>query len=137
MSNRKPVTERMKVDYFLRVLLKCRQPGEEFFCPICFLDILPGDRIDWDHIQPISRGGEHSYLNIRPLHHECHKVKTFHPRSKATTLGGDNFEAKKAGRIARGGKKRKWPKMRSKPFSASHRPMRRSEPPKAKDINDG
>lgn len=62
-----------------------------------------------EHIQPISRGGTNDLANRRLNCIECAKRKTFHPRSLATTLGGDNFEAKKAARIARGGKKSRHP----------------------------
>lgn len=65
-----------------------------------------------DHIQPLSRGGEDTIENKQLLCTKCHDKKTFHPRSKATTLGGDLYEARKTERLRAGKKKAKkaWPK---------------------------
>ncbi len=64
----------------------------------------------------------------------CQTTLTHHPRSKATTIGGDNYEAKKIGRMKRKhavvhGRKRERPagpkrKMQGRGFAKVHRPMR-------------
>lgn len=53
-----------------------------------------------EHIQALARGGtdtlDNKCLNCKP----CADAKTFHPRSLATTIGGDNYEAKKTNRLS-------------------------------------
>lgn len=120
----KKVSERMKIDALLYLALasdyRAFVDGKQayaFTCPRCKFPIMPEADIRWDHAVPHGIGGAHHYKNIRPMCTACHAEKTFHPRSKATTLGGDNFEIKKANRMARGGKTRRGPAMRSRPFS--------------------
>jgi 5-methylcytosine-specific restriction endonuclease McrA len=38
-------------------------------------DIPPEDRMTFDHVVPISRGGEHTYANIWASCHECNTLK--------------------------------------------------------------
>lgn len=67
-----------------------------------------------DHIQPLSRGGTDTLDNKQILCTECHRRKTFHPRSEATTLGSDVYEARKTDRLVKGKTKSRsrWPKGR-------------------------
>ena len=45
-------------------------------CHICGDDIPIGKRqLAFDHVVPISRGGAHSYANIRPSHFSCNAKK--------------------------------------------------------------
>ena len=68
MTKRKAITERMKIDCLLfRANIKCS---------ICGDFLYPGQAIDWDHIHALVHGGDHTYLNLRPLHPDCHKPKT-------------------------------------------------------------
>lgn len=88
-----------------------RQDGKCHNFKSCGTKLAKGNYII-EHGVPLSRGGnnslENKYLNCL----ECADKKTFHPRSKATTLGGDLYEAAKTKRLERGKKKsgRKWPK---------------------------
>lgn len=114
MSERKAITERMKVDALLW--------RASFSCPICRLVVAPGQSIEWDHIHPVALDGEHAFMNIRPLHKHCHDRKT--RGTKATTAGSDIHAIAKVKRPARKlagtwrKTKRKWPsrKMPSRPF---------------------
>lgn len=99
---RKAITERMKVDCLLWHASLTPFPIR---CAICREPIIPMERergLEWDHIVPIALDGDHSYINLRPLHKECHRLKT--SGSKATSAGSDIHMIAKANRIARGGK---------------------------------
>ncbi len=74
-----------------------------------------------DHIQALARGGDDTLENKQLLCLPCHTAKTHHPRSLATTLGGDNFEAKKTARMENGGKTRRGPKIKSRGFAPGKR----------------
>jgi hypothetical protein len=87
--------------------------GHPFICRICGKPILPGQAVQYDHGHAVGRGGANTFKDIRPVHAEkratedgqgnridCHDQKTFRPRGGATTLGGDNYEAKKTNRMA-------------------------------------
>ena len=89
------------------------EAGHPFSCGICGKPVLPGQKVQFDHGQAVSRGGANTYQDIRPVHAaargtadgqgnriDCHDSKTFRPRGGATTLGGDNYEAKKTARLA-------------------------------------
>lgn len=43
-------------------------------CHICAGDVVPGE-IHYDHVIPLSRGGEHSYDNVRVAHATCNLRK--------------------------------------------------------------
>lgn len=83
--------------------------------PKCRKPLVKGDIIK-EHIQPCSRGGKNTLANKKLHCRECANEKTFHPRSKATTLGGDNFEFHKTNRLKRGPRKRKGREIRSHGF---------------------
>ncbi len=91
-------------------------------CGICNYPLFWDEEMDWDHVHPIALDGEHSHRNLRPLHSNCHRKKT--SGSKATSAGSDIHMIAKVKRIAAGGKTRKAPKIKSRPFTQSHRPMR-------------
>lgn len=46
------------------------------FCYLCETAILPDDKWQRDHVQPLSRGGEESYENVRPTHARCNLSKS-------------------------------------------------------------
>lgn len=43
-------------------------------CGICGDDVDPSD-FHVDHIEPLAKGGEHSYLNTQPAHPRCNMSK--------------------------------------------------------------
>lgn len=76
-------------------------------CGWCREPLLPWQVIQFDHVHAVVHGGDHSYLNLRPIHYDpCHKEKS--ARDVAANA--------KVKRIAAGGRKRKGPKMKSRPF---------------------
>lgn len=77
-----------------------------FRCVACGLAIHPEHIIQFDHRHADIHGGPHEYQNLRPLHYECHKAKTKR----------DVQANAKVKRIAKGGRKRKGRKMKSRPF---------------------
>ncbi len=68
-------------------------------CPLCGepLDVLTD--IDFDHEQALARGGTDTNDNIRAVHRDCHKAKTF--GTGGTTRGSDVYEAAKSKRLER------------------------------------
>ncbi len=65
---RQAITERMKIDcLFHRAFVEC---------PVCWEQIYAEEDIEWDHVQALCHGGEHKFWNLRPLHADCHKIKT-------------------------------------------------------------
>jgi hypothetical protein len=87
--------------------------GHPFICAECGKPVLPGQVIQFDHRQAVGRGGDNTFKDLRPIHSDrrgtedgagnpldCHDRKTFRPRGGATTIGGDNYEAKKTDRMA-------------------------------------
>lgn len=80
-------------------------------CPTVLVIGPRGQHVNWidEHIQALGRGGTNALKNreLRCIEH-AHK-KTHHPRSKATTIGGDNYEIKKTGRMKRKHKAEKVP----------------------------
>lgn len=129
--------------------------GHPFICPECGRPILPGHVVQFDHRQAVGRGGANRVEDLAPAHSakrgtvdgegfplDCHDRKTFRPRGGATTIGGDNYEAKKAPRMGekhavakpatgqpRAHTGRQWPSrpMESRPF-----PEQRANWPKRK-----
>lgn len=67
-------------------------------CPVV-LTLRPRRNFIIEHRQPRSRGGRDTLKNLELRCVPHADQKTFHPRSKATTIGGDNYEAKKTGRM--------------------------------------
>lgn len=53
-------------------LLK-RQQGK---CPHCKLMFRYGDKVEVDHVVPLSKGGHKGYNNLQLLHRHCHHSKT-------------------------------------------------------------
>lgn len=45
-------------------------------CGICGERVRTEQEIDWDHVHALVHGGLHHFGNIRPVHAECHKIKT-------------------------------------------------------------
>lgn len=86
--------------------------GHPFICPECGRPILADHIVQFDHRQAVGRGGANKPEDLAPVHSakrgtvdpeghplDCHDRKTFRPRGGATTLGGDNYEAKKTDRL--------------------------------------
>jgi RNA-directed DNA polymerase len=57
-----------------------RQNGD---CELCGLKFKQGDKMEVDHILPLSRGGKDVYDNLQLLHRHCHDVKTANDGSGA------------------------------------------------------
>nr|AOC61653.1 putative reverse transcriptase, intron maturase and H-N-H endonuclease [Gloeotilopsis planctonica] len=53
--------------------LLARQKGK---CKACSIAFKEGDRMEVDHIMPLSKGGKDSYANLQLLHRDCHINKT-------------------------------------------------------------
>lgn len=53
------------------------QKGKCFYCGLMFRD---GDRLNIDHIVPLSQGGRDSYDNLQLLHKHCHDIKSAQDR---------------------------------------------------------
>lgn len=127
--------------------------GNPFICPECGRPILPHHAIQFDHRHAVGRGGANNPDDLAPVHAakrgtvdsqghplDCHDRKTFRPLGGATTLGGDNYEAKKTVRLAamtkqdhavlHGQAVRAAGRLRSKPFQsrANAWPPRGSRP---------
>tara|TARA_R110000822_G_scaffold49674_4_gene130077 strand:+ start:51 stop:422 length:372 start_codon:yes stop_codon:yes gene_type:complete len=99
MQKRRKLTKGQKTDLLIR---------ERWTCKECKQPIQRADLIEWDHTLALARGGTDELENIVPLHRQCHLLKTFHPRSRATTLASDLFEIAKTKRLIR---KREKPKV--------------------------
>jgi hypothetical protein len=95
------------------LIMLAHQAGHPFVCAECGRPILPGQQVQFDHRHADGRGGPNVIANLAPLHShpkgaedelgnplDCHYRKTFRPRSLATGLGSDNYEAKKAPKMA-------------------------------------
>lgn len=101
----KPVTRKMAVDCLLHLAI--------IKCGICHEQLKPVDDVQFDHHHAVVFDGPHEYLNLRPVHAECHKKKT-----KADVQANAKIK-----RILKGGRKRKGPPMKSKGFSKTSRPF--------------
>jgi hypothetical protein len=77
---------------FLRQNGRCNGKG-------CDTKLVPGNYII-EHVQPLSRGGTDTLDNKALRCKACADKKTLHPRSKASTIGGDTFEFWKTKRMA-------------------------------------
>lgn len=53
--------------------LLVRQKGK---CKACLIEFKEGDRMEVDHIMPLSKGGKDAYANLQLLHRACHIKKT-------------------------------------------------------------
>ncbi|MFB2976012.1 HNH endonuclease [Microseira sp. BLCC-F43] len=67
-----PMGRSPEVSAKLATLLK-RQQGK---CNHCGLSFKPGDLIEIDHIEPLSKGGKNVYAKLKALHRHCHDTKT-------------------------------------------------------------
>jgi len=68
----KPVSRKMAVDCLIHRL----RINGDINCAICGGPLYALDAIQFDHIHADVHGGAHDYMNLRPLHAECHKTKT-------------------------------------------------------------
>jgi hypothetical protein len=107
-----PIPLRVKVDALLWRAMLDHLDGRPrgIYCGVCNWLILPGQKIQWDHILPEGLGGGTDFKNIWPVHageggFACHKQKTF--GSKATSAGSDIHKIAKTKRLAKGPRKRK------------------------------
>lgn len=104
---KRPITPRMRVDCLLdRIIRQFGTPLLDAFGE----PLLPGNKIDFDHIHDEAEKGPHIYQNLRPLNHKPHIERT----KKQTK------QRKHIDRLAKGGRKHKRKhkgrKMQSKPF---------------------
>lgn len=65
---RQAITPAMKVN--------CLLARYDITCAICGEPVLPETDIEWDHVHALVHDGKHSHFNLRPLHADCHKIKT-------------------------------------------------------------
>lgn len=80
----KPISRKMAVDCLLwRLFIGewirldiLTSTGARFVCPICKNDLIEGQDIQFDHIHADVFGGKHDSRNLRPVHADCHKLKT-------------------------------------------------------------
>lgn len=98
MMKRRYLTKKQKAE-----ILGLRQ--QAFLCMHCGNRL--NDKIEWDHIIALSRGGTNKLSNWQALHPECHKLKT--DGRKHNRLGADKYEAAKTKRLAKGGKRTSHP----------------------------
>lgn len=86
-------------------------------CSICGEILKPADDIEWDHIWALTHGGPHDYSNLRPLHYECHKIKTkadIQARAKVLRITGVT-----KGRVSKPLRSRGFDKTKTKRFDGS------------------
>lgn len=83
----KPVTRRMAVDCLLDRIIQ--QFGAPLLSPADGEPLLPGQRIQFDHIHADVHGGPHEYQNLRPIHVGAHQKKT--KRDVAAKAKGDRI----------------------------------------------
>jgi len=129
----------------VRLMLQ-RQGG---LCPECKTILILGPRAERvnfvvEHCQALGRGGSNALKNKELRCIPCALKKTYHPRSRATTLGGDLFEIAKTKALKKArlhvvgktrrkkkdGPRRPWRKgrkLQGRGFSKVHRPMRGKE----------
>ncbi len=111
MTSRRTFTER-------QVLLTLLNQGSVIPCGICKVALKLhdafGKKVHRDHSTPLALDGPDTWENCAYVHDTCHHRKT--NGSKATTYGSDKHQIAKANRIAGGGKKRRGPKLRGRPF---------------------
>ncbi len=67
VTKRQAITPAMKIDCLLHTY--------NIICRICGAELLPGDRLEWDHIHAISMDGPHDFRNLRPTHAACNRAK--------------------------------------------------------------
>lgn len=87
------MTERRRLNLKDKLEILIRQST----CPICGEKLGDIENLDWDHEQALARGGTDTNDNLRAVHRECHKAKTF--GTKYDRRNADNFEAKKTNRL--------------------------------------
>jgi len=96
MTERKAMTPDRKARILIAHDGKCWRCKEPF---------KHGDKIEFDHMQAIARGGSDDDSNIGPCHALCHALKTH--GTAALRLGADIFEIAKTKRLAKGPKETK------------------------------
>lgn len=112
----KPVTRKMAVDCLLSRIGQSQLVEDGMggwmrvlVCRVCNKPMFAEQDIQFDHVHADKLGGSHHYLNLRPIHADCHKKKTkadVQALAKIDRITG----------VTKGPKKRKWPKrkMRSR-----------------------
>lgn len=110
----KPISRKMAVDCLLftfstRGYLDGR--AARIVCTICGRCLETGQNIQFDHIHAYVFDGPHEFMNLRPVHAECHKEKTARDIK-------DNAKVKRIRGERKPKFKRKIPsrKMQSRPF---------------------
>lgn len=111
----KPISRKMAVSCVLFRFVA--QHGVWLPCSICGKDILIEDEIQFDHIHADIFSGPHEYQNLRPVHTECHKIKTkadiqANAKIKRITNPKPSKRPMKSGKV----------KMQSRPFQKRKKP---------------
>lgn len=116
--SRKRFTERQVLETLIR-------QGAKITCLRCKELILLEDvpTVEREHFHEMALGGADDPENCFYSHGPCHSIVT--NGTPATTAGSSKHKIAKTKRMAAGGKKRKGPKMRSRPFSKVKRTFRR------------
>ncbi len=108
---RRRFSEREVIETLLRqgAIIPC--PGKG--C-IKLLELEDLDHIERDHYTPLALGGEDLPSNCSYLHGECHARKTDGPRH--LKVAGDKSRIAKAKRLASGPRKRRFKRLKGRPF---------------------
>jgi HNH endonuclease len=111
---RKAITVRLAVDALLH---RAKIQAQAILCDECAEELLPGQKIQMDHIFEHADGGPHEYTNLRPIHYDpCHKKKS--AKSEKQRHHIDRIVSKREG-TAKPKRKKAWAKGRkmvSRPF---------------------
>lgn len=102
----------------LETLIRC---GTKLWCyrsrePITLANVRTVER---EHVTPLALGGADTPENCAYSLAVAHKLQSF--GTKATTVNSDIHKIAKVKRLRAGGKTRRGPQMKSRPFSKTHR----------------
>lgn len=111
MKPRRTITAAMAA----RILIaQAAEAGKPIVCALCPDPILPGQKVQREHLHALALGGEDDESNIRFAHHECSMRKT--NGRGATTLGSDRHAIAKQRRLTGKNKPRPKAKIRNAGF---------------------
>ncbi len=126
MTKRQTITDRIRIrSLFHHFGIDCYLCGERI--------VLEGVKHlpPFDHVVEVADDGEHTPVNLKPVHQSCHVHKSAKAETQRSRI--DRLEKEKHGLPKRARKKRK---IRSAPFPKVHRPMQsRAKPRKANHEN--
>lgn len=99
------------------VVLTLLQQGARIICPRCQQFLMIGELVDREHFHELALGGKDVPENCFYSHASCHLVVT--NGTHWTSAGSSKHKIAKAKRLAAGGRKKRGPKMKSRPFTKS------------------